>query len=769
MRITLKTKLAGAFALVLMLLGAVAFVSSTTLTKTHDSQERLVNVSSERVRLAGALKQELLAISRSEKKTILSDTTEKMDKEAAIIEASRARIDEMLRQLRALSSEAELAQIDAFEASLGEYTAVAGRVNELAHLNSGVKARKIAEEQANPAFAAAIEAIETLRAEARRSLSGDAGAMDKVALDLERALSLAARAEKEILLAGETSQVERVQKVFEKHMATVDKDIEALRRVGVSSGGAVRQLEVIEAAIVDYTAAAREIARLSLENGNARAFALSTGEGEEAMKAALSSLVAVVAAARDGMATAHAKSEEEYKSASTLVLALSIGAVLAGVAAAAWISLSISRRVAVTVRQADSVAIGDLSVKSKVTSQDEIGDMQAALNNMVDNLKATASAADRISLGDLTVDVNKLSDRDELSQSLRTVADNLKASDDAAGRLSRGDLTVDVHQRSDKDVLGASLQRMVEKLRDVVSNATSSADGVSEGAQNLSATAEQLSQGATEQASAAQEASASVEEMAANIRQSADNAAQTEKIATQAAQEAEESGRAVDDAVRAMKTIADKINIIQEIARQTDLLALNAAVEAARAGQHGKGFAVVASEVRKLAERSQQAAAEISDLSSETVDVSQRAGEMLQALVPNIRRTADLVQEISAATREQNIGSDQINQAIRELDKVIQQNASAADESAATSEQLAAQAAQMRAVMAFFQLSDAVAPAPAPARVAPRPAAPRHRPQSAPIIRPTHDLGGSVHKNGNGGADIDLNAGEPDDADFVRY
>nr|WP_255699914.1 methyl-accepting chemotaxis protein [Jiella avicenniae] len=210
--------------------------------------------------------------------------------------------------------------------------------------------------------------------------------------------------------------------------------------------------------------------------------------------------------------------------------------------------------------------------------------------------------------------------------------------------------------------------------------------------------------------------------MASNIKQNADNALQTETIARQSAQNAQASGEAVGKAVKAMETIAEKILVVQEIARQTDLLALNAAVEAARAGEHGRGFAVVASEVRKLAERSQAAAQQISGLSGDTVKAAQQAGEMLTKLVPDIQRTAELVSEISNASREQNAGAAQINMAIQQLDKVTQQNTSAAEEMASTSEELAGQADQLQQAIAYFRLNHsglANAEAPAPARTQP--------------------------------------------------
>ncbi|QWV95353.1 MCP four helix bundle domain-containing protein [Geomonas oryzisoli] len=265
---------------------------------------------------------------------------------------------------------------------------------------------------------------------------------------------------------------------------------------------------------------------------------------------------------------------------------------------------------------------------------------------------------------------------------------------------------------------------IIRSVRAVVSEVMGAANNVSSGSQQMSQSAEELSQGATEQAAAAEEASSSMEQMSANVRQNADNALQTEKIALQTAADAKESGQAVTKTVQAMREIAGKISIIEEIARQTNLLALNAAIEAARAGEHGKGFAVVASEVRKLAERSQKAAAEISSLSQGSVEVADKAGEMLAQMLPNIQKTSELVQEITAACKEQDAGVLQINQAIQQLDQVIQQNASAAEEMASTAEELAGQAEQLQSAISLLTAGNKGDKGAAPLRRAPtKPAA----------------------------------------------
>lgn len=481
-----------------------------------------------------------------------------------------------------------------------------------------------------------------------------------------------------------------------------------------------------------FEASDDHVRELVAQGNTSLAASYSSGKGRDAANALTGKLGEGVKMNRDRLEESKQLAADDYEQTRTLLVGASVVAVLIAIATAFWIALGISSGLRKIMTVAEGVAIGDLDQNVEIKTNDEIKDLVERINTMTGNLRNTAGIADRIADGDLTVMPKPLSDR---------------------------------------DTLGLALERMVERLRGIVADALSASDNVSSGSQELSASSEQLSQGATEQASSAEEASASMEEMAANIKQNADNAAQTEKIARQSSKDAEASGEAVNRAVVAMRTIAEKISIVQEIARQTDLLALNAAVEAARAGEHGKGFAVVASEVRKLAERSQAAASEISSLSGETVQVATEAGDMLNRLVPDIRKTAELVAEISAACREQDIGASQINEAIQQLDKVTQQNSGASEEMSATSEELAAQAEELQSSIAFFKVdtsSVSSRPAQAAHRPSAKPAATRPAMKPAPVRKPQTGNTVSAQQARVKGFALDMSMGGPDadDADF---
>jgi methyl-accepting chemotaxis protein len=316
----------------------------------------------------------------------------------------------------------------------------------------------------------------------------------------------------------------------------------------------------------------------------------------------------------------------------------------------------------------------------------------------------------------------------------RIVTSSLTQAVGVADRISTGDLTVAVERGSGDEIgqLRAAMRNMVDKLKAVVADVKSASHYVASGSQQLSSGAAQMSQGASAQAASAEEASSSITQMGQTIQANAQNALQTEQIANRSASDAAESGRAVTETVEAMRRIAAETAIIEEIAYQTNLLALNAAIEAARAGAHGAGFAVVASEIRKLAERSERAAAEIGKLSAASMGVAERTGRMLVKLVPDIQKTASLVQEISAASQEQSSGASQMTSAMVQLNEVTQKNAGAAEEVSATAQELSAQAWQLQQAVGFFKVDGverrpgpapdgyAVARAPRPPRLAAR-------------------------------------------------
>jgi methyl-accepting chemotaxis protein len=720
-------KLAGAFGVVIALTATVGGVAYTKLSSMNDTVDRIMDERVAALQTATNIRRLILQQLRDEKNSILDPNDANVARDIAAVQDGHKQVEQLLADARMNMRPEMKPYLDKIQEAVDHNWPTQQKTMELSLLNSQSKGHALILSAGSPAIVdlqAALTKLATAVASGKNASADDANlitSMRNATSGLWRTTLIANSAQD----GNEADAIGASIKPMADALAAKEDSVRAMiqiRHPDVSfdeAGTALDKFRKVDA----------EIVRLAVEAGNIRSIDNSMNAGAlkdiDDLAGYVNNMVSFI---KQKLAEDQAGAASDYLQARNLLIGIILVSIVAATAAGAWIAFSISKGLSKAVGLADAVAIGDLGQKIEVKSDDEIGDLVKALNGMVVNLNATAKVADAIASGDLNVDAKRL---------------------------------------SDKDTLGMALERMVGKLREFVADALSASGNVASGSEELSASATQLSQGATEQASAAEEASASMDEMAANVKQNADNASQTEKIARQSSLDAEASGNAVSKAVQAMETIAQKITIVQEIARQTDLLALNAAVEAARAGEHGRGFAVVASEVRKLAERSQSAAQEIGTLSNETVKSARDAGSMLTKLVPDIKRTAELVEEITAACREQDIGATQVNQAIQQLDKVTQQNASASEQVSATSEELSAQAERLQATIAYFKMDETSKPSSGGDRTTTQVAALRVK-ASQMRRDPPKKAAAAPKKVANGGFTLALDADDDEDKDFRR-
>lgn len=464
------------------------------------------------------------------------------------------------------------------------------------------------------------------------------------------------------------TEVDEEMAQFELDLASVSEALEKKKATyapRISSDQERKKYDEFVDAWNKYIEQSRRVIALSRALRTEEAHTIFRTEAQRAFDTAAEKLADLVDINAKGASDASRESDRLYESSRRAVIGVLAACVLIGVFLALFIAKGIARPLSEAVAAADRLSQGDTSIRFGVVYKDETGRLLTAMQRMVESMTQMAGAA---------------------------------------ASIAGGDLNVSIAPRSDKDTLGKALADMAGKLRGIIAEVREGAGSLAMASSQVSAASQSLSQGTSEQAASVEEMSASLEQMSAAILKSSDSSRQMEQMATKSASDAGESGKAVGETVRAMRSIAERISIVEEIAYRTNLLALNAAIEAARAGDHGRGFAVVASAVRKLAERSQEAAKEIRGFAASSIEVAERSGKLLAELVPVSEATARLVREVAISSSEQSTSVSSIGKVVGHVDQVTQRNASAAEELASTAEELASQAEALDQLMRFFQI-----------------------------------------------------------------
>lgn len=777
---TLKTKLVGSYAALLILMTVVVVVGITQLSRLNTIFEQNVAITAKRMQLGSAVNDLLLKIVRAEKNTILVETSEDLTRFIQETDELKAKMVAAIENFAASEDDAGKAKTEEFAKAYNEYANANKRILELAQANSNTRAFELSRGEGRQA----ITKCEQLLRDIMSATEQEAERANRVvelstrrmmsSMTLVRGLLRIHREQKNILLDAATRSLSNSasgnQTQYVERRAEYQAAIETVftELLSISTEETNPLLGEFRAAYKNFETTDAEVLRLAASGQIAEAMALSVGAGREAYNLAenalnkliesetqanaqnvqaarsssqqallavtmLQKMYAVVRAEKnlildkttDGMA----RYAEEIKTLAAEVDALSkefeqLSATKAlqenfAAARAAWDAfLTTNGRVVAAAQENTNTHAFEVST---TTARGFITQAQGILDELLrkntDEMEqGRTQAAERYRFaraviftlfGAAVVAAIVLAIL-QIRSIMRQVGGEPAIIAALAETIAKGDLTTEFGVSKHRATgIFAALQTMAAHLTQIVWDAQVIASNVAQGSLAMSSSAQEMSQGASEQAASAEETSSSMEEMSANIRQNAENASQTEMIAVKASNDAKASGDAVREAVIAMREIAEKIQIIEEIARQTNLLSLNATIESVKAGEAGKGFSVVAAEVRNLSVQSRTYSAEINALATKSVEIAETAGEMLNRLVPDIQRTAELVKEISAASQEQNSGAGQINQAVQQLDQVIQQNSAISEEMASTSEELASQAEHLQEALKFFTVNEA--------------------------------------------------------------
>ena len=659
---TIRAKLIASFTILLLLMCVVFVISYVRISEINDKLNEITDISAVQLQLVGDVEVNLTEISRDQKKLIQANDDESMTALKRSIESFTTELNGTIAELEKISDVATQTKIKVLKSRITDFLNANQNVLALAMENSEKKAMYLSQNGANNEF----QKIKTTVDELASSLNAGSKETQQKVYQLRSAL-VELKTIENLLIDANTEEAARnvIQRAGE-----IENRIELLMTSigGALAGDSKSLFDRYQMQYSTFYNLHLQVRELAERNSNAKAELLSEGEVEKLDDASDAVLNEIEAGIESKLAQDRLMTDEMYASTIRMMIIIIAIAVITGSFVAVWLLRDITGSLDIAKGTIRKVAKGDFSSDVNVDKHDEIGDMLQELQLMVEKLRSSVDVAKLVSKGDLTIDFNAIKNKG-------------------------GDLD-------------DALENMVNNLREIAATIYNGAENVSSASQQVAAASQQMSQGAQEQASASEEVSSSMEEMVANIQQNTDNSRETEKIANKAANDIKISSEAVSETVDAITNIAEKIAIIEEIASKTDLLALNAAVEAARAGEHGKGFAVVAAEVRKLAERSQKAAAEITEISGKTVKAAQQSKELLLNTLPDINKTAQLVQEIAAASVEQNTGADQVNGAIQQLSQVTQGNASAAEEMSSNAEELNGQAEELKAAVSYFKLDN---------------------------------------------------------------